>query len=151
MQSFPQTNPLVILMVDDDPADIRLTREALKHQKLLVKMHSVADGVEAMAFLHRQGDYAKMPRPDLILLDLNMPRMNGHETLQAIKTDPKLKCIPVIVLTTSVASKDILMSYDLNANCYITKPMDWRRFTKLIDIIEDFWLTTVVLPKGLDA
>lgn len=148
MPSAPQIKAPVILMVDDDPADVRLTREALKTQRLSVEMYAVADGIEAMAFLHRKQGYAQKPRPDLILLDLNMPRMNGRETLQAIKTDPVLKNIPVIILTTSERKEDILMAYDHNANCYITKPAAWRDFVKTIDLIEDFWLNLVQLPKG---
>jgi CheY-like chemotaxis protein len=139
--------PIRILMVDDDPADVRLAREALKNNKLHVIMHDVPDGMEAMAFLRRQGPYAKMSRPDLILLDLNMPRMNGREVLAELKRDAELGRIPVIVLTTSRGEEDILAAYDMNANCFITKPVGWKKFIKVVESIELFWLTVVQLPK----
>lgn len=146
-QATPQ--PINILMVEDDPADVRLTREALKNKKIHMVMHDVPDGVEAMAFLRKEGTYADMTRPDLILLDLNMPRMDGREVLVELQKDPALKRIPVIVLTTSTGEEDILAAYDMNANCYITKPVDWKQFMKVVELIEDFWLTVVKLPREL--
>jgi chemotaxis family two-component system response regulator Rcp1 len=147
-QSTPR--PIHILMVEDDPADVRLTREALKNKKVHTTMSTVEDGLEAMAYLRREGAYAGMPRPDLILLDLNMPRMDGREVLVELKKDPGLRRIPVIVLTTSEGEEDILSAYEMNANCYITKPVDWKQFIRVVELIEDFWLTVVKLPKELD-
>lgn len=135
-------------MVEDDPGDVRLAREALKSKKMHVMMHDVANGIEAMMFLRQEGVYADMERPDLILLDLNMPRMDGREVLAELQNDPELKRIPVIVLTTSTGEEDILAAYEMNANCYITKPMDWRQFIKVVKLIEEFWLTVVKLPKA---
>ncbi len=146
-QSTPR--PIHILMVEDDPADVRLTREALKNKKVLTTMDTVEDGLEAMAYLHKEGAYADKPRPDLILLDLNMPRMDGREVLLEIKNNPGLRSIPVIVLTTSEGEEDILSAYEMNANCYITKPVDWKQFIRVVELIEDFWLTVVRLPKEL--
>jgi CheY-like chemotaxis protein len=139
-----------ILMVEDDPADVRLTREALKNKKVHTTMDTVEDGLEAMTYLHKEGAYAGKQRPDLILLDLNMPRMDGREVLSEIKKDPKLRSIPVIVLTTSDGEEDILSAYDMNANCYITKPVDWKQFIRVVELIENFWLTVVKLPKESD-
>ena len=144
-QSTPR--PIHILMVEDDPADVRLTREALKNKKVHTTMNTVADGLEAMAYLRKEGSYADMPRPDLILLDLNMPRMDGREVLSELQKDPGLRSIPVIVLTTSEGEEDILSAYEMNANCYITKPVDWKQFIRVVELIEDFWLTVVKLPK----
>lgn len=149
MNPQPTPRPIHILMVEDDPADVRLTREALKNKKVLTTMDTVEDGLEAMAFLHKEGAYADKPRPDLILLDLNMPRMDGREVLLEIKNDPGLRSIPVIVLTTSEGEEDILSAYEMNANCYITKPVDWKQFIRVVELIEDFWLTVVRLPKEL--
>lgn len=146
-QSTPQ--PIHILMVEDDPADVRLTREALKNKKVHTTMSTVPDGVEAMAYLRKEGTYAGMPWPDLILLDLNMPRMDGREVLAELQKDPKLSRIPVVVLTTSEGEEDILSAYEMNANCYITKPVDWKQFIRVVELIEDFWLTVVRLPKEL--
>jgi CheY-like chemotaxis protein len=137
-----------ILMVEDNEGDAVLTQEALKHAKVHNNLHIVQDGVEAMDFLHRQGAYAKSPRPDLILLDLNLPRKDGREVLQEIKSDPRLKRIPVVVLTTSLADEDILKAYNLNANCYISKPVDLDAFVRVVRSIEDFWLKIVSLPAG---
>jgi CheY-like chemotaxis protein len=145
IKSIPQ--PIRILMVEDDPADVRLTREALINKKVPLIMHDVPDGIGAMAFLRKEGAYTDMVRPDLILLDLNMPRMDGREVLAELQKDPKLKRIPVIVLTTSQSEEDILAAYDMNANCYITKPVNWRQFIKIVELIEEFWLTVVKLPK----
>ena len=138
--------PIEILMVEDNPGDVRLTVEALREGKVRNNFHTVADGVEAMAFLRRQGSYAEAPRPDLILLDLNLPKMNGREVLAEIKEDPELRRIPVVILTVSKAEQDILKSYNLHANCYITKPVDLDQFLTVVKSIEDFWLTIVMLP-----
>jgi chemotaxis family two-component system response regulator Rcp1 len=135
-----------ILLVEDDPGDVRLTMEALKQSKLHTHLSITADGIEALAFLRRQGEYKDAVRPDIILLDLNMPRMDGREMLAQLKADPDLKRIPVVVLTTSAAEEDICRSYQLHANCYITKPVDLRQFMKIVLSIEDFWFTVVKLP-----
>ena len=135
-----------ILLVEDSPGDIRLAQEALKESKVRNKLFVVEDGVEAMAFLRQQGKYSGAPRPDLILLDLNLPRKSGREVLSEIKTDEDLKRIPVVVLTVSRAEEDILKSYDNHANCYITKPLDFSRFMEITRSIEQFWLTIVMLP-----
>jgi two-component system, chemotaxis family, response regulator Rcp1 len=138
--------PIDILMVEDNPGDVRLTVEALKEGKVRNSFYTVEDGVEAMAFLRRQGRYADVPRPDLILLDLNLPKMNGREVLAEIKEDPDLRRIPVVILTVSKAEQDILRSYNLHANCYITKPVDLDQFLEVVKSIETFWLTVVMLP-----
>ncbi|MFT5174437.1 MAG: chemotaxis family two-component system response regulator Rcp1 [Gammaproteobacteria bacterium] len=136
-----------ILLVEDNPGDARLTAEAFRDAKISNNLRHVSDGVEAMAYLRQQSPYAQALRPDLILLDLNMPRMNGSEVLEAIKDDPQLKSIPVIVLTTSVAEQDIARSYMLQANCFISKPVDFDAFLKMMRDIENFWLTPVKLPE----
>ncbi len=138
--------PIEILLVEDNPGDVRLTLEALKEGKVSNHLSVVSDGVEALAFLRRQGTYTEAPRPDLVLLDLNLPKKDGREVLGEIKLDEALKRIPVVVLTTSRAEEDILKSYDLYANCYITKPVDLERFFTVVKSIEDFWLTVVKLP-----
>jgi two-component system response regulator len=135
-----------ILLVDDDPGDVHLTLEALKRSKLYSSIDNVDNGEEALAYLRQEGKYAKSPRPDLILLDLNMPRKDGRETLEEIKKDPQLHRIPVVVLTTSSSESDILKSYDLGANCYITKPVDLTQFMKVIHETESFWFAVVKLP-----
>lgn len=135
-----------ILLVEDNPGDVRLTQEALKEAKVKNIIHVATDGVEAMAFLHHEGKYKNVPGPDLILLDLNMPRKNGLEVLSEIKEDADLKKIPVVILTVSKNEEDILRSYDLHANCYITKPVDLDQFLKVVKSIQDFWLTIVKLP-----
>ena len=135
-----------ILLVEDNPGDVRLTREALKEGKILNEVSVAEDGVEALAFLRRQGRYSDAARPDLILLDLNLPKKDGREVLEEIKCDDGLKQIPVVVLTTSAAERDILRAYNLHANCYITKPVDLEQFIKVVQLIEDFWLTIVKLP-----
>ena len=140
-------DPIRILLVEDSPGDVRLTIEALKDGKVKNDLSIVGDGVEALAFLNGEGKYAEAPRPDLILLDLNLPRMDGRELLAIIKQDEHLKRIPVVVLTTSEAEADVLRVYDLNANCYITKPVDLDKFITVIKAIEDFWLTIVKLPR----
>lgn len=135
-----------ILLVEDNPADVRLTKEALKDAKVKNELFVVEDGVAAMAFLKRQEGYGDAPRPDLILLDLNLPKKDGREVLQEIKQDESLRLIPVVVLTTSRAEEDVLRSYNLHANCYVTKPVDLDQFIRIVRSIEDFWLTIVRLP-----
>jgi CheY-like chemotaxis protein len=135
-----------ILLVEDNPGDVRLAVEGLKEGKVRNNLHVACDGVEAMAFLRQEGPYATAERPDLILLDLNLPRKDGREVLTEIKADPALRTIPVVILTTSSAEQDILRSYELQANCYITKPVDLDQFITVIRSIEDFWLTIVKLP-----
>ena len=137
-----------ILLVEDNPGDVRLTREALKEGKVLNHLNVVDDGVEALAFLRREDKYANAVRPDLILLDLNLPKKDGREVLAEIKADAGLKKIPVVILTTSAAEQDILKTYDLHANCYITKPVDLEQFIKIVRLIEDFWFTIARLPSG---
>lgn len=138
--------PIEILMVEDNPGDVRLTVEALKEGKVRNNMHTVVDGEEAMKFLRRQAPFAQAPRPDLILLDLNLPKKTGREVLTEIKADPQLRRIPVVVLTVSKSEQDILESYNLYANCYITKPVNLEQFLEVVKSIEDFWLTVVTLP-----
>lgn len=135
-----------ILLIEDNPGDARLAREALRDAKVRNNLSWVPDGVEGMAYLKRQGKYGQSPRPDLILLDLNLPRKDGREVLSEIKADESLRRIPVVILTTSQAEEDILRAYHLNANCYITKPVDLEQFMKVVKTIEDFWLTIVKLP-----
>ena len=135
-----------ILLVEDNPGDVRLAREALKESKVLNNIFVVEDGVEAMDFLRRNGKYRGMPRPDLILLDLNLPRKSGREVLAEVKADDNLKRIPVVVLTVSRDEEDILKAYNLHANCFVTKPIDFEQFVKITKSIEDFWLTIVKLP-----
>ena len=139
--------PIEILLVEDNPGDVRLTVEVLKDVKVHNKLHVARDGMEAMAFLRREGKYADAPHPDLILLDLNLPKKDGCEVLAEIKEDPTLKRIPVVVLTGSKAGEDILKTYDLHANCYISKPIDLEQFVMVVKSIEDFWLTIVKLPS----
>ncbi len=136
-----------ILLVEDNPGDVRLTLETFKETDMTTMLHVVGDGVEALAFLYRSGDYADVARPDLILLDLNLPRKDGREVLAEIKQDAILRRIPVVVLTTSQAEQDILAAYDLHANCYITKPMDLDSFADVARSIQDFWLATAILPS----
>ena len=138
--------PLEILLVEDNPADVRLTQEAFREGKIHNKLAVVRDGVEAMDFLRRRGKYAGATRPDLILLDLNLPRKDGREVLAEIKSDPELMRIPVVVLTTSRAEMDIIKSYNLHANCYVVKPVDLDQFISVIKSIDNFWLTAVTLP-----
>jgi len=138
--------PVEILMVEDSPSDVCVTRETLKDSKLLNHISVVNDGEEAMAFLRREGKYVKATRPDLILLDLNLPKKNGLEVLAEVKADEQLRRIPVVVLTTSSAEQDILKTYDLHANCYITKPVDLNQFSAVVKTIEEFWFTIVRLP-----
>lgn len=138
--------PVEILLIEDNPADARLTREALRDAKIHNRLHTVADGIEAMKFLRREGDYAQSPRPDLVLLDLNLPKKSGREVLAEVKADPALRAIPVVVLTTSQSDEDILRSYDLHANCFITKPVDFTQFATIVNRIEEFWFSIVRLP-----
>jgi two-component system, chemotaxis family, response regulator Rcp1 len=135
-----------ILLVEDSPADVLIAREALTEAKLLNKIHVAEDGVEAMDFLHRKGKFASSPRPDLILLDLNLPRKNGREVLAEIKADDELRTIPVVVLTTSRSEEDILKSYNLHANCYVVKPVEFDSFVKAVQSIRHFWFSVVTLP-----
>jgi CheY-like chemotaxis protein len=143
-----RNGPIEILLVEDNPGDVRLTREALKEGKVYSNLHTVKDGVEAMEFLRRQGKYAGVPRPDIILLDLNLPRKDGREVLEEIKSDEVLKRIPVVVLTTSKAEEDVLRTYNLHANCYVTKPVDLEKFMVVVKTIDTFWLTVVTLPPN---
>jgi chemotaxis family two-component system response regulator Rcp1 len=147
--NLSQSKPIEILLVEDSPSDAALTIEALKAGKIANRLSHVEDGVDAMDFLRRRGKYADAARPDLIMLDLNLPRMDGRDVLAEIKNDPDLKIIPIIVLTTSRSDKDILKSYELNANCYITKPVDFDHFIEVVKSIENFWLTVVTLPVKL--
>lgn len=136
-----------ILLVEDNPGDVRLAKELLKESKISNDLYHVEDGMEAMAFLHKTGKYADVPRPDIVLLDLNLPKKDGREVLKEIKSDDKLKRIPVVVLTVSSAEEDVLKTYDLHANCYVTKPIDLEQFIKVVKSIEDFWLSIVKLPS----
>jgi CheY-like chemotaxis protein len=140
--------PIEILLVEDSAGDVRLTKEALRDAKVQNNLHVASDGLEAIAFLFRQGKHANAPRPDLILLDLNLPKKSGQEVLEEIKLDPSLKSIPVVMLTTSAAEEDILRSYQLYANCYITKPVDLDQFLKVVKTIDNFWLAIVKLPRA---
>jgi CheY-like chemotaxis protein len=141
-------SPVEILLVEDNPGDERLTREALREGKVYHNLHWVKDGVEAMAFLRREGKYADVPRPDIVLLDLNLPKKDGREVLEEIKSDEDLKRIPVVVLTTSKAEEDVLRTYNLHANCYVTKPVDLEKFIVVVRSIDVFWLTVVTLPPN---
>jgi len=146
MNSARGGRPIHILMAEDNPDDIELTVEALKDSRVRNRLIVVKDGEEAISYLQAKGKYQHALRPDLILLDLNMPKKNGRDVLREIKNDPKLKRIPVVILTTSQAEDDIVHTYDLHANCYITKPVDFNQFLKVVKSIEDFWLTVVKLP-----
>jgi Response regulator containing a CheY-like receiver domain and an HD-GYP domain len=138
--------PVEFLLVEDNPGDVRLTQEALKDSKVRNNLNVLGDGLSALAFLRRQPPYENAPRPDIILLDLNLPKMDGRELLSHIKADPKLKRIPVVVITSSEAEQDILRTYDLHVNCYVTKPVDLDQFIKVVQSIETFWLTIFQLP-----
>jgi CheY-like chemotaxis protein len=146
MNSATECGPIEILLVEDNPGDVRLTKEALKEGRFANLINVAVDGFEAMAFLRREGKYANASRPDLILLDLNLPKKNGREVLAEIKADSYLKSIPVVVLTSSQAEKDIVATYNLHANCYITKPVDFEQFICVVRSIEDFWFAVVKLP-----
>jgi chemotaxis family two-component system response regulator Rcp1 len=140
-------SPIEVLLVEDSPGDVRLTREAFKDAKVHINLHVASDGAKAMAFLKREGEYTSAPRPDLILLDLNLPKKDGREVLGEIKEDPTLKTIPVVVLTTSASEADVLRSYQLHANCYITKPVGLEGFLTVVKSIDSFWLSVVKLPR----
>ncbi|RQP25186.1 response regulator [Piscinibacter terrae] len=146
MTSGRTLRPIEILMVEDNPGDVRLTQEALKGGKVWHELAVASDGVAALDYLLRRPPHENATRPDLILLDLNLPRKDGREVLAAIKADPSLRSIPVVVLTTSQAEEDVVRAYNLNANCYVTKPVDFAQFTRIVQAIEDFWLTVVTLP-----
>ncbi|MDD4954784.1 MAG: response regulator [Candidatus Omnitrophica bacterium] len=141
-------SPVEILLVEDNPADVRLMVETLKEEKICNNLNVVVDGEEALMYLRKQGKFSKVKRPDLILLDLNLPKVDGREVLKEIKTDEKLKTIPVVILTVSKAEEDILKTYKLHANCYITKPVDLAQFSKVARAVNDFWLTIVKLPPN---
>ena len=139
--------PIEILLVEDNPGDVGLVQEAMRTAKITNRMHLAEDGVEAIEFLRRRGRFGEAPRPDLILLDLNLPRKDGREVLAEIKTDPDLKRIPVVVLTTSDAEEDVLRAYNLHVNCYVTKPVDFAKFMQVVRQIDEFWVKVVTLPK----
>ncbi|HEU5330489.1 MAG TPA: response regulator [Thermomicrobiales bacterium] len=147
MQTDTTGRPIEILLVEDSPGDVRLTKEALREGKIRNHLSVASDGELALAFLRREGRYADAPRPDVILLDLNLPRKDGREVLTEIKADPQLRRIPVVVLTTSSNEEDIVRAYDLHANCFITKPVNLDQFISVVQSIESFWLTTVTLPE----
>ena len=147
MAEIPNTEPIQILLVEDNLGDARLAVEALKESKVVNTLYHVEDGVQAMRFLRRQGEYVGMPQPDLILLDLNLPRRDGREVLEEIKGDPELRIIPVVVLTTSAAERDLVKTYHLHANAYIVKPIDLDRFIEIVHAIEGFWFSVVKLPQ----
>ncbi|MGA8203076.1 MAG: response regulator [Woeseiaceae bacterium] len=140
-----------ILLVDDNPADVRLVREALYESRLRNELHVVGDGEEALAFLRQEAGFADAPRPDLVLLDLNLPKKNGREVLAEMKSDKMLKDIPVVILTTSNSDRDVLESYDLCANCYVRKPVQFQAFVEVVQSIENFWFKIVTLPQGRSA
>jgi two-component system, chemotaxis family, response regulator Rcp1 len=148
MKRQAESRPVEILLVEDNPGDVRLTREALKEGKVRNNLNVAQDGVEALAYLRREGRHEGAVRPDLILLDLNLPRMDGREVLAAIKADPELRPIPVVILTSSQAEQDIVRAYDLHANCYVTKPVDLDQFITVVKSIEDFWFAIVKLPPS---
>ena len=150
MNIDPLGRPANFLLVEDNPGDVRLTQEALKSHKLQNNLHVVTDGEEAMAFLRKQGKYKDAPRPDIILLDLNLPKKDGREVLAEIKSEPGLKTIPVVIISSSEAEQDIIKSYNLNANCYVTKPVNFDQFIKVVQSINDFWLTIVKLPGSFE-
>lgn len=139
--------PIEILLVEDNPGDVRLTLEAIKESKILCNMSTVEDGVEAIAFVRKQGKYIDAPQPDLLILDLNLPKKNGLEVLKEMKEDLRLQHIPVVMLTISESEEDILKAYKHHVNCYITKPVDMNQFIKIVNSIEDFWFSIVKLPK----
>ena len=143
-----QSGAIEVLLVEDSPGDVRLTREALKDAKVHISLHVATDGIEAMAYLERTGPHVNAPRPDLILLDLNLPKKDGREVLKEIKESPSLRIIPVVILTTSSSDADVLQSYHLHANCYISKPVDLDGFLKVVQSIDNFWLSVVKLPRS---
>jgi chemotaxis family two-component system response regulator Rcp1 len=145
--TYEGTTNFEVLLVEDSPGDVRLTREALKDAKVHINLHVAADGMQAMEFLKREGKYAGVPRPDLILLDLNLPKKDGREVLEEIKENPALQSIPIVILTTSSSEEDVLKSYRLHANCYISKPVDLEGFLTVVKSIDSFWLSIVKLPR----
>lgn len=147
MNGVVAERPMEILLVDDNPGDVRLTEEALRDGEVESRLHIARDGLEALDFLYREGEHACAPRPDLILLDLNMPRMSGRQVLAEIKEDPLLKHIPVVILTGSWDMEDVMRMYDLHANCYVTKPIDLDQYMMMVRSITDFWFTLVKLPE----
>lgn len=149
MKAITAGRPIEILLVEDSATDVFLAKEALEHAKMRNNLHVVKDGVEAMAFLRKQGKYTDVPRPDLVLLDLNMPRKDGREVLSEVKADDDLKCIPVVVLTTSKSQEDVIKAYGLHANCYISKPVDFEQFANVVRAIDQFWFTVVTLPTAI--
>lgn len=144
---MPDQAPIDVLLVEDDPGDVLMTREAFEENKVANRLAVVSDGAEAMQYLRREGEYAEAPTPDLVLLDLNLPRMDGREVLAAMKSDDALRSIPVVVLTTSEAEEDVLRSYSLHANAYVTKPVDFSRFIEVVRQIDDFFVSVVRLPR----
>jgi two-component system, chemotaxis family, response regulator Rcp1 len=148
-KTFSPVYPVEILLVEDNLADVRLTIEALKEEKIYNNLHVVRDGADALAFLHKEGKYADAARPDLILLDLNLPKVDGREVLKEIKSDDNLKSIPVVIMTISKSEEDIFRAYNLHANCYINKPVDFEQFMKVVKSVQDFWLTIVKLPPRI--
>jgi len=146
MEIFEMGTPIEILLVEDSAGDVRLVQENLKESKVRNTLNVVGDGIEAMAYLRKEGKYKDTPRPDLVLLDLNLPKKDGRQVLKEMKSDEDLKCIPVVVLTISKAEEDIMKSYSLHANAYISKPVDLNQFLKVVKAIEEFWLTVVKLP-----
>lgn len=140
------SKPVEILLAEDNPGDVKLTEKALERGDVINNLHVVTDGVEALAYLRQEGEYAEKPRPDLVLLDLNMPKKDGIEVLEAISEDPELQRIPIVVLTSSEAEEDIIRSYDLHANAYLTKPVDFDGFLDIVSRIEEFWLSVVKMP-----
>jgi two-component system response regulator len=151
MAQHDHLKPIDILLVEDNQADVVITREALSQAKVVNQLFVVEDGVQALDFLHQRGEYASVPRPDVVILDLNLPRKNGREVLAEIKMDPGLKTIPVVVLTTSHSEEDILKVYGLYANCYIVKPLDFNNFVKVVQSIRHFWFSVVTLPSEVDS
>jgi CheY-like chemotaxis protein len=145
--AMDRPDPIEVLLVEDDPGDVLLIREAFEHNKLSNRLHVVSDGVEALEFMRRRGEHADAPRPDLVLLDLNLPRKDGREVLAEVKEDAELRTIPIVVLTTSQAEEDVLRSYDLHANAYVTKPVDFDRFIGVVRQIDDFFVSVVKLPS----
>ena len=150
IEEIEKLKPAEILLVEDSPSDVLMTREALQSAKILNNLHVVDNGMEAIAFLRQQGKYTSMPRPHIVLLDLNLPGKSGREVLAEIKGDPYLKAIPVVVLTTSKAEEDVLIAYGLHANCYVSKPVDFANFASVIRSIEKFWFTVVTLPDEVE-
>ena len=151
MNIIEQGRPIEILLVEDNPGDVRLTIEALREAKVCNRIHTVYDGMQALAFLNRDGSYVNVPSPDLIMLDLNLPKKDGREVLASIKANERIKHIPVVILTTSKSEEDIVKSYELQASCYVTKPVDLDQFLEVVKSIGDFWLTIVKLPTGGDG